>query len=87
MPFAATWMDLETIILIEVSQTVKDKHHTISPICGIWKKKKRIQMNLVAEQKQTQDFEKLMVIKGDRWWGGRERLGVWIGICTLKYME
>ena len=27
MPFAATWMDLETIILNEVSQAVKDKHH------------------------------------------------------------
>ena len=35
----STWMDLETIILSEVSQTVKDKHHIISPICGILKKK------------------------------------------------
>ena len=25
MPFAATWMDLETIILSEVSQTQRDK--------------------------------------------------------------
>ena len=33
MPFAATWMDLETIILSEVSQ--KDKYHMISLICGI----------------------------------------------------
>ena len=30
MPFAATWMDLEIIILSEVSQTEKDKYHTIS---------------------------------------------------------
>ena len=35
MPFAATWMDLEMIILSEVSQTEKDKYHTISLICGI----------------------------------------------------
>ena len=35
MPFAATWMDLEMIILSEVSQRDKDKYHTISPICGI----------------------------------------------------
>ena len=35
MPFAATWMDLEIIILSEVSQTEKDKYHTISLICGI----------------------------------------------------
>ena len=26
MPFAATWMDLEIIILNEVSQTEKDKY-------------------------------------------------------------
>ena len=35
MPFAATWMDLEIVILSEVSQTEKDKYHIISLICGI----------------------------------------------------
>ena len=35
MPFAATWMDLEVIILSEVSQKEKDKYHMISLICGI----------------------------------------------------
>ena len=35
MPFAATWMDLEVIILSEVNQTEKEKHHLISLICGI----------------------------------------------------
>ena len=34
MPFAATWMDLEIIILSEVSQTEKDKY-MISLICRI----------------------------------------------------
>ena len=29
MPFAATWMDLEIIILSEVSQKEKDKYHMI----------------------------------------------------------
>ena len=29
IPFAATWMDLAVIILSEVSQTEKDKHHDI----------------------------------------------------------
>ena len=35
MPFATTWMDLEIIILSEVSQTEKDKHYMISLICVI----------------------------------------------------
>ena len=34
-PFAATWMDLEIIILSEVSQKEKDKYHVVSLICGI----------------------------------------------------
>ena len=35
MPFAAIWMDLEIIILSEVSQTEKDKYHMVSLICEI----------------------------------------------------
>ena len=35
MLFAATWMDLEIIILNEVSQVEKDKYYMISLICGI----------------------------------------------------
>ena len=35
MSFAATWMELEIIILSEVSQKEKDKYHMISLICGI----------------------------------------------------
>ena len=35
MPLAATWMDLEVIILTEVSQKEKDKYHTISFTYGI----------------------------------------------------
>ena len=35
MPFVATWMDLEIVILSEVSQTEKEKYHMISLICEI----------------------------------------------------
>ena len=34
-PFATTWMDLEGILLSEVSQTEKDKYCMISHIVGI----------------------------------------------------
>ena len=35
MPFAATWVDLETIILSKVNQKEKDKYH----ITYMWKLK------------------------------------------------
>ena len=35
MSFAATWMDLEIIILSKESQKEKDKYPIISVICGI----------------------------------------------------
>ena len=35
MPFATTWMQLEIIILNEVSQKEKDKYHMISLMCRI----------------------------------------------------
>ena len=35
MPFAATWMELETLILSAVSQKEKDKYHMISLKSGI----------------------------------------------------
>ena len=35
MPFATTWMELETLILSEVSQKEKDKYHMMSLISGI----------------------------------------------------
>ena len=35
VPFAATWIFLEIIVLSEVSQTGKDKYHMILPLWGI----------------------------------------------------
>ena len=34
MPFAATWVDLEVVILSEVSQTQKDQYNKLSLKCG-----------------------------------------------------
>ena len=35
LPFAVAQMDLESIVLSEISQLEKDKYHMISLICGI----------------------------------------------------
>ena len=35
LPFATAWVDLESIMLNEISQSEKDKCHMISLICRI----------------------------------------------------
>ena len=35
MPFAATWIDLESVILSEISQIKKEKYCMTSLTCGI----------------------------------------------------
>ena len=34
LPFATAWMELDSIMLNEISQVVKDKYHMILPING-----------------------------------------------------
>ena len=34
LPFATAWMDLQSTMLSEKSEAVKDKYHMISPING-----------------------------------------------------
>ena len=34
-PFETTWMELEGIVLSEISQSEKDNYHMISLLCGI----------------------------------------------------
>ena len=59
MPFAATWMDLEIIILSEVSQKEKGKYHMIS---FMW-----TQMKL--SMKQTHRLVVAKVGLGEGWIG------------------
>ena len=47
-------MELETLILCEVSQKEKDKYHMMSLIAGIYY---MAQMNLSTEKKQTHGHE------------------------------
>ena len=32
-PFVATWMELESVMLSEISHTEKDRHHMVSLLC------------------------------------------------------
>ena len=55
MPFVATWMGLDMIILRDVSNTEKDKSFDIT---YIWNLKSIIYMNLFAKQKSLTRFRK-----------------------------
>ena len=63
--FLATWMDLEIIMLSEVSHTVRHQHQMLSLTCGIWRKDR---MNFL--QNRCWDIEILMVSGGDSLRGG-----------------
>ena len=57
MSFAATWMDLEIIILSEVSKTEKDKYHMRSLTWNLKKGTYIIEIDVeLTKQKQTQRF-------------------------------
>ena len=65
VPFATAWMELESILLSEISQTVRDKYHMISPLTGTYSTKEK------SKQNTTRDIEvgnSLAVARGE--WGG-----------------
>ena len=62
MPFAATWMDLEIIVLSEVSHTEKDKYD-IAYMQNLKKKKKDTNEFIYKTETDSQT-------KGERWGGG-----------------
>ena len=63
--FETAWMELESIMLSEISRAVKEKYHMISPITGTKS------TNQTCKQNTTRDIEienKWTVIRGE---GGR----------------
>ena len=83
MPFAATWMDLEIIILSEVSQTEKVKYHSSVE----FNFKKWYKWTYLQNRNRPTDIEnKLMVTKRETWGGGiNQEFG--INIHTLLYIR
>ena len=69
MPLATTWMDLEMIILSEVSQTEK----YIIGVTYIWNLKKNMK-NLQSKNRLIDIENVLWLPKGKGW--GRNKLGV-----------
>ena len=71
MPFAATQMDLEIIIVSDVSQTKQISYDIIY----MWNLKKKLQMNVVYKMEIDPPRQKsnLWLLKGK---GGMHKLGV-----------
>ena len=83
MTFAATWMQLEILILREVSQKEKDKYHMILLTCGT---KNMAQRNLSTKQKLTDIQSRLVVATGERGGSGMDwEFG--ISRCKLLHLE
>ena len=73
MPFAVTWMELESIMLSERSQSEKDKYYMISLMCGIYETKqmstgKKRETGKLRNRLLTRE-NKLMVTR-EEWVGG-----------------
>ena len=78
-------MDLETIIL-SLSDSERQASHDIIKMWNI--RKGGYKLTYLQNRNRLTDFEKLMVTKGDMWWGvGEMDWAFGIGMCTLTYME
>ena len=81
IPFASTWMDLEIVLLSEVSQTEKEKYCMTSLLHAI--KKEMILMNLLTKWKETHRLREQN--HGCRWGGTIREFGM--DVCTLLYLK
>ena len=49
IPFATAWIELESIMLSEISQAVRDKYHMISPLTGTLSTKEKSKQNITRD--------------------------------------
>ena len=69
MPFAATWMDLETVIQSEVSQKKKDKYN----VAYMWNQKKCYKWTYLQNRSRVIDVENKLTVTSRV----RNKLGDW----------
>ena len=62
IPFATAWMELESIMLSEISKAVMDKNHMISPLTGTSSTKQTSKQNIT---KDTEIENRLTVTRGE----------------------
>lgn len=56
LPFATTWMDLEGIMLSEISQSDKDRYHDLTHMWNLRNK---------TNKKQTFKYRELVAVRGE----------------------
>ena len=82
MTFAATWIQLDILILSKVSQKERDKCHMISLI---WSTENKTQIILSKNRNRS------WTLRADLWLQGGRRewdgLKVWVGRCKLLCLE
>ena len=83
--FLATWMDLETIMLSEVSHTMRHQHPMLSLTCGIWKKDR---LNFFAEQMLTHRHWKTYGLQRSQFGGSVEGCAWAVGwkSCEIRLL-
>ena len=74
MPFVATWMDLEIIILSEVSQTERQISYDITYMWNLKNDTNELIYKIETDSQTSKTYSWLPKGKGDR---GRDKLGVW----------
>ena len=62
LPFATAWMELENIVLSEISQVVRDKYHMISPLTGTESTKEKSKQNITRD---TEVKNNLTIARGE----------------------
>ena len=85
MPFAATWMNLETVILNEINLTEKNKYHDVAYMWNL--KRKRYNWTYLQNRNRVTDVQnKCMVTKGGKS-SKKHTLGHWTDRHTALYVK